>query len=69
MIGHQENGMVVVRYRESRWLETALFARRILLLECYSSYTSHITKSCILKALNLKQVVGCNLDRSCRKTI
>ena len=38
MIGHQENGMVVVRYRESRWLATALFARRILLLECYSSF-------------------------------
>ena len=44
--------------RESRWLETVLLARIILLIKCYSRYVSHTTKSCILKILNLKQ----NLD-------
>ena len=45
------------RDRESRWLETVLLARRILLIECYSRYISHATKSCLLKIPNLKQNV------------
>ena len=45
--------------RESRWLETILYARRILLLECYRKYVSHVIKSCILKILNLKENVDC----------
>ena len=45
-------------------LETVLLARRILLLECHSWYVSHMTKSCILKILNLKQNLDCNLFRS-----
>ena len=53
--------IMAVRDRKSRWLETVLYARKILLLECYTRYVSHMTKNCILKILNLKENVDCNL--------
>ena len=53
--------IMIIRDRESRWLETALLERRILLLECFGRYVSHMTKNYILENLNLKQ--------SCKKAI
>lgn len=48
------------RDREPMWLEKVLLARRILLLE-QNRFVSHMTKSCILKVLTVKQDVFWNL--------
>ena len=60
--------IMTTRDRESRWLETVLYARRILLLECYRRCVSHMAKSCISKILNLKQNVDCDLVKVAEKT-
>ena len=52
---------MAIRDRKSSWLETVLYARKILLLECYTRYVSHMNKNCILKILNLKENVDWNL--------
>ena len=61
--------IMTIRDRESRWLETALLERRILLLECFGRYVSHMTKNYILEVLNVKQNAVCYLCRSCKKAI
>ena len=61
--------IMAIRDRESSRLETVPFARRIFLLECFSRYVSHMTKSFLLQFLNLKQNVTCKICRSCQKTI
>ena len=53
--------IMAIRDRESRWLETVLYTRRLLLLECYRMHISCMIKTCILKILTLKQNVYWNL--------
>ena len=59
---------MAIRDRESMGLETVSFERRILLIECYRRYDNHMTKSCILQILNLKQNVECNLVEAAEKS-
>ena len=58
---------MAIRDREYRWLEAVLYARRVLLLECYRRYVSHMTKSCVLKILNLKQNIDGNFKEVTEK--